>query len=201
MVEVHEISDGVYLFSQYLRENKISVASFLVLDEMPTIIETGTPYTAKNFIPEIEKIIPLEKISYIFVTHEHLDHLGGLPEYVSEANNARTVAHENIKAQLGFMGVVGKIVLTKGGEEISIGAKKIQIIHAPIETVGTVIFNLQPDGILFSGDYFGQLSNEEWTLHTQPQEELLNKITELHQGLGYTQEDIKAYLSPLLLYN
>lgn len=124
--------------------------------------------------------------------------MGGLPEYISEANNANTVAHENIKAQLGFMGVFGKIILTKGGETIPIGERKIQIIHAPIETAGTIIFNLQPDGILFSGDYFGQLSKEEWVLHPRSQEELLDNITELHQGLGYTQENIRTYLSPLL---
>ncbi len=198
MVEVHEISDGVYLFSSYLRENQISVASFLIVDEEPTLIETGTLGAAKNFIPEIEKIVPAEKISNIFVTHEHLDHMGGLPEYVSEAYNAKIVAHQFTKAQLGFMGIVGKTVLTLGGETIQIGKRKIEIIHAPVETAGTIIFNLQPDGILFSGDYFGQLTEEKWTLHIESTEELLKKIYELHQGLGYTQQDIKTYLSPLL---
>ncbi|MBS7251872.1 MAG: hypothetical protein KIH08_14965, partial [Candidatus Freyarchaeota archaeon] len=43
----------------------------------------------------------------------------------------------------------------------------------------------------------GQLTEEKWTLHPQSTEQLLQKITELHQGLGYTQKDIKAYLSPL----
>lgn len=197
MVEVHEISNGVYLLSLHLRENQISVASFLILDETPTLIETGTMHAAKNFTSEIEKIIPLEKISHIFITHEHLDHMGGLPEYISEAYNAKIVAHRFTKAQLGFMGVVGKTILTEGGETIPIGKRKIEIIHAPIETAGTIIFNLQPDGILFSGDYFGQLTEEKWTLHTESTEKLLKKIAELHQGLGYTQQDIKTYLSPL----
>ncbi|MBS7251972.1 MAG: MBL fold metallo-hydrolase [Candidatus Freyarchaeota archaeon] len=197
MVEVHEISEEVYILSTHLKENQISVASFLILDEKPTLIETGTMQAAKNFTPEIEKIIPLEKISYIFVTHEHLDHMGGLPEYISEAYNAETVAHRYTKAQLGFMGIVGKTILTGGGETIPLGKRKIEVIHAPIETAGTTIFNLQPDGILFTGDYFGQLTEEKWTLHSQSTEQLLQKITELHQGLGYTHQDIKAYLSPL----
>ncbi|MBS7270036.1 MAG: hypothetical protein KIH10_14525, partial [Candidatus Freyarchaeota archaeon] len=83
--------------------------------------------------------------------------------------------HVGTKAQLGFMGVVGKTILTGGGETIPLGKRKIEVIHAPIETAGTTIFNLQPDGVLFTGDYFGQLTEEKWTLHPQSTEQLLQK--------------------------
>lgn len=198
MVGVFEIRDGVYVLAKHLKENKISVASFLILDELPVIIETGTPYVAKEFLRKLEEIIPLEKISYIFVTHEHLDHIGGLPEYISEAYNARIVLHHFLRAQLGFMGIVGRTVFVNGNETIPIGDRKIKAIYAPIETTGTTIFMLQPDRILFSGDYFGQLSEENWTLYPKvSSDQLVQTIKEFHQGLGYSREDVKKFLSPI----
>ena len=68
MVEVFEVHDGVYVLTKHLKENKISVASFLILDELPVIIETGTPYVAKEFLRKLEEIIPLEKyLTYLLL--------------------------------------------------------------------------------------------------------------------------------------
>ncbi len=57
---------------------------------------------------------------------------------------------------------------------------------------------LQPDRILFSGDYFGQLSEEKWTLYPEvSSDQLVQMIKEFHQGLGYSREDVKKFLSPI----
>ncbi len=68
MIEVFEVHDRVYVLAKHLKENKISVASFLLLDELPVIIETGTPYVAKEFLRKLEEIIPLEKyLTYLLL--------------------------------------------------------------------------------------------------------------------------------------
>jgi flavorubredoxin len=57
---------------------------------------------------------------------------------------------------------------------------------------------VQPDGILFSGDYFGQLSEKKWTLYPEESaDDLVRDITRLHRGLGYTEESVRKYLQPL----
>ncbi|WXG44299.1 MAG: MBL fold metallo-hydrolase [Promethearchaeati archaeon SRVP18_Atabeyarchaeia-1] len=198
MVDIYEIADGVFGLTEYLPENSISVSSFLIAGKAPVLIETGTPYLANGFLRLIGDMVSLESTSHIMITHEHLDHLGGLPEYVSEAYNASVVAHNFLKVQLGFMGVVRGITPVNGGETIPLGSRRMEVIYAPIETTGTVVYLLQPDGILFSGDYFGQLGQKKAAQAAgSPTERLVHDIMVLHEGLGYSKENIKKYLAPL----
>ncbi len=198
MVEVVEIADGVYAFAEFLKENDISVSCFLVQDEKQVIIETGTLSLARPFLKRMSELGPLDKTSHIFVTHEHQDHFGGLPEFISEAFSAKVVAHRTITAQLAFSGIVGRNLLVEGGEAIKLGKRTIHIYYAPIETKGNIIFLLEPDGILFTGDYFGQLTKETWTPYTRmPTNVFIHNIIAFHQALGYFQKDFIKYFSPL----
>jgi flavorubredoxin len=198
MVAIYEIGEGIFALTEYLPENSISVSSFLIMGDTPAIIETGTSYVANGFLRTLSDVIAPERISHVLVTHEHLDHIGGLPDYISEAYNAVVYAHKYIMVQLGFMGVVRGTIPISGGETISMGNRKIEVIYAPIETTGTVLYLVQPDGILFSGDYFGQLSEKKWTLYPeQSADDLVRDIARLHRGLGYTGESVRKYLQPL----
>jgi flavorubredoxin len=198
MVEVVEIADGVYAFSKFLKDNDISVSCFLILDEKPAIIETGTLGLARSFLKHMAELGPLDTTSHIFVTHEHQDHFGGLPEFISEAYNAKVIAHKAITAQLAFSGIVGRNVLVEGGEAIKLGKRSIQIYYTPIETKGNIIFLLEPDGILFTGDYFGQLTKESWSPYPRmPTNVFIHNIIAFHQALGYFQKDFIRYFAPL----
>jgi flavorubredoxin len=198
MVDIIEIRDGVFALTEPLPENMISVSSFLITGERPTVIETGTPYLANGFLRTISDMVAPETISYIFVTHEHFDHIGGISEYVSEAYNANVVAHSFLRVQLGFIGVVRGLMPVNGGETIPIGKRTIEVVYVPVETTGTVVYLLRPDGILFSGDYFGQLYEGKQTQSSEGSiERLIRNIVTLHEGLGLRADDIKRYLSPL----
>jgi flavorubredoxin len=202
MVDIYEIKDGIFALTEYLPENVISVSSFLITGSVPTIIETGTPYLASSFMRMISDLVPPEKISNILITHEHLDHLGGLPEYLSEAYNSNVIVHNFLRVQLGFMGVVRGIIPVGGGEAIRIGDRTLEVIYAPVETTGTVSYLLKPEGILFSGDYFGQLGEKRLTQGTgSSPERLVHDIAILHGGLGLNAQSLKKYLSPLRTKN
>jgi len=55
---------------------------------------------------------------------------------------------------------------------------------------------LEPDGIIFTGDYFGQLYDDEWKLRFDGDaQDLIKKIIEFHEGPGYTTNGVKKYLA------
>lgn len=198
MVDITEIKNGVFKLTEYLPENAISVSSFLITGKAPALVETGTPYLADGFLRAIADMVAPETISNIFVTHEHLDHFGGLPEYVAEAYNANVVIHNFLKVQVGFWGVVKGIISVSGGETIPIGDRKMEVIYVPVETTGTVIYLLKPEGILFTGDYFGQLGEGAFASKDEPTiEKLVRDIVSLHEGLGLDGDNIRRYLSPV----
>lgn len=197
-----QIGNGVYVFSKYLAEAKISVNAFLILDEKPVIIEAGLTNMGREIMSHVSKIVDPSRISYVFITHEHPDHMGGLPEILAEAYNAKVVAHKYIGAHLSFVGVYGRTHLVEGGEKINIGKREIEIYYAPIETHGYIFFLLKPDRIVFLGDYFGQMSQDGWyTFASQEKEILIENIAKFHEGLGYTKEEVKKHLGILKKLN
>lgn len=105
------------------------------------------------------------KPKYLIHTHAHLDHISGLAD-VQEACGGESCLHrgdqmlfDNLAMQAALFGLPtprqGKIDQWIGdGDEISFGGKKLQVLHTPGHTPGSVSFLLeQPEGDqLFTGD-------------------------------------------------
>lgn len=198
MIIKEKISKDVYIFSKYLKNVGITINSFLILDDQVSLVDTGTNSFAIEVIPELEEIIDLSDLSYIFITHEHLDHLGGLPKIISEAYNARIIAHELVNVHIAFLGIYGKTNVVNGGESIPLGSRYMRIHYAPVETKGNIYFELLPDKIIFSGDVFGQLSLGNYEVITSlDNESLVKNIMDFHHGLRYRVEEIKTYFGEL----
>ena len=101
-------------------------------------------------------------VKYIFFTHGHFDHIGGLEHYMSKYDKACILMHKNdIKAIINGYdvfnidiknkeSVVKNIALHSDGDFFDIGTEKIKVIYTPGHTKGGVC--LYTDGILFSGD-------------------------------------------------
>lgn len=138
---------------------------YLVVGEVPTIIDTGTGFYSKMIIEHIQKVIPLIKIRQVFLTHEHFDHVGGVNDIVTATNGAaRIFAHAGVVSKLkvgkstfaemlgGMMPKITVDVPLTDNQQVTIGDEPFQVYFTPGHSIGSLCFYSKNSKVLFSGD-------------------------------------------------
>ncbi len=149
---------------------------FLILEDEITIIDTGMRGSAPAIVRAIKKLgRSIEEVSLILITHNHLDHIGGL-KWLRMLAPAKIAVHRddiNLRQRglpyKGLLNVVMKApfmpalwpsmyitekdvdIVLKGGEILEpLGG--LEVIHTPGHTPGGICLFSPARKILFAGD-------------------------------------------------
>lgn len=130
---------------------------YLILSPIPTLIDNGD-YKNKEYIKsEIEKIISLDKIKIILLTHLHYDHVGNLELFPSAeiyANIEEIKDYKNSSNNF-FFGDVPEVIdniLREKLKPLPIKINNLEVVDVPGHTKGSVAFLDKKRKLLFSGD-------------------------------------------------
>jgi len=103
------------------------------------------------------------KVTQILLTHSHIDHVGGAMELRRESG-APILMHGDdlellraIGMQAQYLGLPTQEPVTvdqnlADGDVIEFGGRKIEVLHTPGHTLGSVCFYLRDEAKLLSGD-------------------------------------------------
>ena len=114
-----------------------------------------------------------EEIEYLLITHCHYDHTGGAPG-LKQATRCRIIAHEldaryleegndKVTASKWYGAKMEPLLidrkLTLPREEISVGSRKVEAIHIPGHSPGSLAYLTESGGlrVLFAQDVHGPL--------------------------------------------
>ena len=138
---------------------------YVILGEIPTIIDCGTGLHNEEVVRDIKKIVDPTSIKQIILTHEHFDHCGGVKKLLDLTDgNAKIVSYEDaadkiergesIFARLlgGDMPKMPVNVRLLDGDTINIGDDTFEVIHTPGHTPGSMCFYSKASKSLISGD-------------------------------------------------
>jgi hydroxyacylglutathione hydrolase len=152
-MKVHYIAGVAYDSNVYLLE-----------DEDPMVVDTGTGMHVDSTLEEIAKIVPLESIGRVVLTHSHYDHIGGA-EAICRATGARMYLHEAEAEPLraGDMSLtisrmfgkgVGEIDVEplKEGQTLRCGSSELEVVHTPGHSPGSITLLERKSGAAIVGD-------------------------------------------------
>lgn len=156
------------------------IGIYVLMAEKVALIDVGPHSSAGNLIKGITAlhIDPLN-VSYIFITHIHIDHAGALGDLLEFLPNARVIVHPRGAAHLvnteklwkGSLSVLGdlaekygrppnipqeRVLPAEDGMRIELGNEaELEVIHTPGHAAHHMSFLEEKTGILFAGEASG----------------------------------------------
>lgn len=134
--------------------------AYLIEEEKTVLIDTVWAPHRFEFVENLKKEIPLDKIDFVIANHGEIDHSGALTALLAEIPDVPLYCTANavksLEGQYGKRGWNFKVVKT--GDSLDIGnRKKLIFIEMPMmHWPDSMATYMTGDNILFSNDAFGQ---------------------------------------------
>jgi len=143
---------------EYSTHRGSSYNSYLVKDEKTALIDTVWGKFSLEFVKNLKKEIPLEKIDFVIANHAESDHSGSLPELMRYIPDTPIYCTSNgVKSLTGHYHQDWNFQVVKTGDKLSLGSKEVIFIEAQmLHWPDSMMSYLTHDNILFSNDAFGQ---------------------------------------------
>ncbi len=145
--------------NEYSTNQGSTYNSYLVREEKIALIDTVWRPYAKEFVENLKKETPLDKIDFIVANHGEVDHSGALSELIRHIPDVPVYCTENaVKSLTGQYHEKWNFRTVKTGDSVDVGNGKklvfveMKMLHWP-DSMATY---LTGDNVLFSNDAFGQ---------------------------------------------
>ncbi len=132
MVHVEEVAENIYLIDNRLFNIPKWGSVYLINETEKALIECGPTTSAESVLDGINQVgIRPEDISYIILTHIHLDHAGGAGVLVKNMPKVKVIAHyKAVRHLLNPANLVASAISTQGKEVMDMHGEVVPIdIH------------------------------------------------------------------------
>ncbi len=160
---IDEIADRVWRISTPVPPSQFpggfTYNQFLIDDDMPMLFHTGHRRLFPVVSAAVARIMPLERLRYVGLSHVEADECGALNEFLAVAPNAIPLCgHLAARVTIADMADRGPPRGLKDGETLSIGSRSVRWFdtpHVPHSWECGVLF-MPEEATLFCGDLFTQ---------------------------------------------
>jgi len=179
---IDEVAAGIYRLSEFEPTYGISFNQFLIVDERPALIHTGTVPMYDSVRKAVEQLIDPAKLAYIVIPHFEADECGGMTRFISKARRAELLCSEMGAAiNLGGWEYCGPFRGMRDGSKVELGTHKLRFIETPhVHHWDSMMVIEETTQSLFPADLFIQPGEQPATI-TQ---DLGTEMCTVYRGAG-----------------
>jgi glyoxylase-like metal-dependent hydrolase (beta-lactamase superfamily II) len=136
----------------------VPINAFVLRAQQPVLVDTGPIVFSDLYFDAICRLIDLNDLRWIYVTHADPDHVGCLQRVLAAAPNARIVTTFLGLGRFGLYAQIppDRVYLLNPGQRLSVGDRELQAIEPPtFDAPDTTGFVDSKTRALFSSDSFG----------------------------------------------
>ncbi len=182
MKQIDEVATGIFRISEFVPQYGISFNQFLIVDDRPTLIHTGTHPMYEGVRQAVAQIIDPAKLAYVVIPHFEADECGGMGRFVREAPKSVLVCSEmGAGINLGGWDYPGPFQGAKDGTVIELGQHKLRFIETPhVHHWDSMMIFEETTQSFFPADLFIQPGEQPAVVR----EDLGKEMCELYRGAG-----------------
>jgi glyoxylase-like metal-dependent hydrolase (beta-lactamase superfamily II) len=93
-MSISKVEEHIYLIDAETAGMKRFIASYVLKGKHVAMVETGPTSSVPNLLAGLKRLgVKLEDVTYVAVSHIHLDHAGGVGTLLKHLPNAKVVVH------------------------------------------------------------------------------------------------------------
>ncbi len=129
---IDEIVDGIYRISTFSPENGITFNQFLIDDEQPALIHTGTYDHYDGVRAAIAEVIDPARLAHVVLLHWEGDENGGMDRFMSEAPRSLLVGSAlSIMLNAHGFGLHERVQGFTDGQTLDLGSHRLRFLETP----------------------------------------------------------------------
>lgn len=220
-----ELADGLFWVGVNEKDNSLQCNIYLIIDNDEGILfDPGSVINFEEVYKRVANLIPIEKIKYIFLSHQDPDLASSVPLFERHGFKGKIVTHWRTTVIIRYYGIKSDYyIVNENNYSLKLSSRRIiKFYHTPyLHFPGAIIAYDLHTRVLITGDLFGAFSHK-WQLfagndyieqmnafheHYMPGNDIIRPIMEMLEGIDITmiapqhgsviKDDIKKYIIAL----
>ena len=155
---------------QYVVPNGMAYNSYVIIDEKVAVMDSVEAHFGDEWLGKLEAVLDGRTPDYLIVQHMEPDHSANIATFMDRYPEATVVGTAGaFNMMLNYFGTKfeGRNVVVKDGGTLSLGARELTFLTAPLVHWPEVMFTYDAaDKVLFTADAFGKFGaldvDEPW---------------------------------------
>jgi glyoxylase-like metal-dependent hydrolase (beta-lactamase superfamily II) len=141
----------------------LTVNGFVLMAAEPVLVDTGIGQEADEYLQAVDALVGLDRLRWIWLTHDDADHIGGIRQVLEAAPQATLVTHAMNAMRMSSWWPVplDRVHAIRPGDRLHVGDRTLRAVAPPLyDNPMSVGFLDEAEGGLFCVDSFGAVIPE-----------------------------------------